>query len=110
MRELRLIAICFGLATAMAATAAAPSARPSDMSKLPLEDVNPPPANGATPPVAPMTSAQALDTLRFQGYLNITGLRQDAQGNWWAEAQRRFNGPTIHLQLKRDGTISEQPS
>jgi hypothetical protein len=110
MRGLRLIAIPFGLTAALAATAAIPSTRSSDMSKLPPEDVNPRPANGVTPPGVPMTSAQALDTLRFQGYLNVTGLKQDALGNWRAEAQRRFNGPTIHLELKRDGTISEQPS
>jgi hypothetical protein len=110
MRKLKPIVICFGLTTALAATAAAQYTRPSDLSKLPPQEVNPRPLIGAEAPGAPMTWAQALDTLRFHGYLNITGLKQDAQGDWWAEAQKRFDGPTISLELKRNGDVFERPA
>jgi hypothetical protein len=111
MRTLKPVAIiCFGLTTALAAAAAAQDTRPSDLSKLPPQEVNPRPLMGAEAPSAPMTSAQALDTLRFHGYLNISGLKQDAQGNWWAEAQKQFDGPTMSLELKRNGDVLEQPA
>jgi hypothetical protein len=110
MRKLKPIAICFGLITVLAATAGAQDTRPSDLSKLPPQEVNPRPPAGAEAPGLPMTSAQALDTLRFHGYLNISGLKQDNQGNWWAEAQKQFDGPTLSLELNRNGEIVEQPA
>jgi hypothetical protein len=110
MRKLKPIAICFGLTAVLAATAAAQDTRPSDLSKLPPEGVNPRPPTGAEAPGAPMTWAQALDTLRFQGYLNITGLKQDAQGTWSAEAQKQFDGPRLSLELNRNGEVFERPA
>ena len=110
MRKLKPIAICFGLTTALAAAAAAQDTRPSDLSKLPPQQVNPRPLMGAEAPSAPMTWAQALDSLRSRGYLNITDLKQDAQGNWWAEAQKQFDGPTVSLELKQNGDVLEQPA
>jgi hypothetical protein len=110
MRKLKPIAICFGLTAVLAATAAAQDTRPSDMSKLPQQEVNPRPLTGAEAPSAPMTWAQALDTLRFHGYLNITGLKQDDQGNWWAEAQTQFDGPRVSLELNRNGEVLERPA
>jgi hypothetical protein len=110
MRKLKPIAICFGLTTALAAAAAAQDTRPSDLSKLPPQEVNPRPLMGAEAPSASsMTWAQALDSLRSRGYLNITGLKEDAQGNWWGEAQKQFDGPTMSLELKRNGDVLEQP-
>ena len=110
MRKLKPIAICFGLTTVLAATAAAQDTRPSDLSKVPPQEVNPRPLAGAEAPSAPMTWAQALDTLRFHGYLNISGLKQDGQGNWWAEAQKQFDGPRLSLELNRNGEVLEQPA
>jgi hypothetical protein len=108
MRKLKSVAICFGLTTALAATAAAQDTRPSDLSKLQGGTSQPP--TGAEAQGALMTWAQALDTLRFHGYLNITGLKQDDQGNWQAEGQTQFDGPRLSLELNRNGEVLERPA
>ncbi len=107
MRSTRQIAISLAL-LALASPAAAQDTRPSDLSNLPQQEVNPRPRMGSLPATPPMTQAQAFDTLRERGYLGVTHLVQDAQGNWHAEAQRQFNGPVVHLELDHNGQVSEQ--
>ena len=110
MQSLRPVALSLAslMLLAVAATASAQDTRPPDLSNLPPHEVNPRPNMGTLPPPSPMTQAQALDTLRARGFLGVTHLAQDAQGNWHAEAQRQFNGPVVHLELDRNGDVSEQ--
>lgn len=83
--------------------------RDTDTGGIPPHQLNPRPSL-VPPPRTSLSRAQAYDTLRSMGYLSVTGLKQDAAGNWWAQGQHQFDGPTLSLELAVSGAVTEHPA
>jgi hypothetical protein len=105
---LRWFAVIAAIAAVLwyAITLTAADTRPTDMSAMPPEEVNPRPSTVNPPPPARYSEAQAYDTLRHFGYLNITGLTQLPDGRWTARAQQQFDGPMRQVTLDLQGNVS----
>jgi hypothetical protein len=82
--------------------------RAPDTAAIPSHEVNPRPLMGSLPPAAPLSEAQALETLRQQGYLDLAPLTAQPDGAWVTTASRAGNGGRIGLQIDRDGRVTQR--
>ncbi len=82
--------------------------RAPDTAAIPSHEVNPRPLMGTLPPASPLSEAQAAETLRQQGYLDLAPLAQQPDGAWVTTASRAGTGGRIGVQIDRDGKVTQR--
>ena len=82
--------------------------RSTDTAAIPPHDVNPRPDMGVLPPAPPLSEAQAIETLRQHGYVDVTSLERQENGDWTAKVSRDAAGEGRVVRIDRTGEVTPQ--
>jgi hypothetical protein len=83
--------------------------RQPDTAAIPADDVNPRPSMGTLPPPRPLSEAQAFETLRQKGYVDVTRPEPLGDGVWTATGIHAGTAGRVGLRVERDGRVIESP-
>lgn len=85
-----------------------PHMRRTDVGSAPPDQVNPTGRPDRLPQNVPLTSAEVLQLLQRQGYLEVSDLAKGDDGTWTAQAQRGAAGRRLTVTVDRNGEIKDE--
>ena len=82
--------------------------RRTDVGAAPADQVNPTARADRPPQDSPMNSAEVLEMLRRQGYLEVSQPEKGANGAWTARALKEAGGRRLTVTVGRNGEVTEE--
>jgi hypothetical protein len=86
-----------------------PHMRRTDVGAAPADQINPTGRADRLPQNSPLNSAEVLQLLQRQGYLDVSDIaKRGDNGAWTAQAQKKAGGPRLTVTVDRNGEITDQ--